>query len=126
LEYSRNKEAYAVRSKQWRANNKEQQKQNMRQWYFNNTERQKEYHRQRKYGISTEEYAAMLQAQNNCCAICGGGFDDQTPVVDHKHDTNKIRGLLCSRCNVGIGMLGDSVDNLLSAAEYLDRVKVGL
>jgi len=73
------------------------------------------------FGISYQEYLEMLDAQQGCCAICG--TDDtgarKAFAVDHCHETNKIRGLLCSNCNTGIGNLRDSIELLERAIEYL-------
>lgn len=83
----------------------------------------------KKFGLTIEQYDEMLQSQNNVCLIC------QKPevvehhstgkagmlVVDHDHETNIVRGLLCTKCNKGIGLLGDNPDNLIRAANYLTR-----
>jgi DNA repair exonuclease SbcCD ATPase subunit len=75
----------------------------------------------RLYGMTLEEYAVMVEAQEFKCAVCGRHHDDERNglVVDHDHITGKIRALLCDRCNVGIGNLGDDPDRLIRAAEYL-------
>ncbi len=80
----------------------------------------------RTYGISFNDYKEMLNEQNHKCKICGGsGFKMKEHhnlllVVDHCHETNKVRGLLCHNCNRGIGLLQDSVSNLASAISYLE------
>ena len=80
----------------------------------------------RNYGISYFEYLDMLKDQNNVCKICGEiGFTmtdhhNLLLVVDHCHETNEVRGLLCHNCNRGIGLLQDSVSNLESAIKYLE------
>jgi hypothetical protein len=81
----------------------------------------------RRYGITRQDYEAMLQAQDGRCAICGsddprgtirnGG--EKSFSVDHCHETGKIRGLLCAPCNVAIGQLQHSEEILLSAIRYL-------
>ena len=73
---------------------------------------------ERKYGITTKEYNTLLDAQDGVCAICFGG-NNRKLCVDHDHDTGKVRGLLCDKCNLGIGMLGDKVDALQRAIDYL-------
>jgi hypothetical protein len=79
----------------------------------------------RMYGVSPSEFSAMLKKQNGVCAICknpelvkqsGGDLS-----VDHCHETGKVRGLLCRRCNTGLGMFGDHEINLLEAANYVRR-----
>jgi hypothetical protein len=55
---------------------------------------------QRKYGLTMDDYNAMLTAQENKCAVCGSySYRKRTLDVDHNHETGKVRGLLCSHCN---------------------------
>jgi hypothetical protein len=70
----------------------------------------------RLYGITLEQYEAMVQEQGGRCAIC----DQRRPlVVDHCHYTNRVRGLLCSGCNMTIGRLGDTAEALMKVIKYL-------
>ena len=73
------------------------------------------------YGMSLEDYNAMFEAQEGCCAICGRHQSelDKILVIDHNHDTGEVRRLLCSACNAGIGMFQEDVNLLLNAIEYL-------
>lgn len=79
-----------------------------------------------KYGISLEEYNDLLVFQSGTCAICNKkeilkkrNSDETRPLaVDHCHETGKIRGLLCSACNSGIGYLRESPKLLKRAAGY--------
>lgn len=83
------------------------------------------------YGITVEEYEAMAKAQNNVCAICKNREKAVNPQsnkrqrlsVDHNHDTGKIRGLLCTRCNKALGLFYDDATLLSSAVEYLIQHK---
>lgn len=75
----------------------------------------------RTFGITVEQYEAMLAAQNGVCAICFSKHKTMRLSVDHCHKTGKVRGLLCGKCNSGIGMLSDSIDLLASAQRYLER-----
>lgn len=72
-------------------------------------------------GLSVETYEAMLLAQHGVCAICATGERDNNKrlAVDHDHVTGQVRGLLCRRCNTGIGLLGDSADRVAAALRYL-------
>ena len=68
--------------------------------------------------------AEMLKQQNNSCAICqssnpGGKHRQGMFMVDHNHKTGKIRGLLCNRCNLAIGVLRDDVKLLNKVVQYL-------
>jgi hypothetical protein len=96
----------------------------------NNKEKAAESDRRKRlkwlYGLTLEEYADRLEEQGNCCAICkttesgvGGERRDWNWAVDHCHDTGKVRGLLCSSCNRGLGMLGDTEEALQRALDYL-------
>jgi uncharacterized Zn finger protein len=73
-----------------------------------------------RYGITYTEYKAMSENQNYKCKICG--VDEKKLVVDHNHQTLKIRGLLCNNCNCAIGLLKDNVETLKSAVNYLKSV----
>lgn len=73
-----------------------------------------------EYGISAAKYTQMLTIQNGGCAICQKEPGEKFLVVDHDHLMGTVRGLLCSKCNVAIGMLADDPDLLRRAAIYLE------
>lgn len=77
------------------------------------------------YGLTDGQYEEILAAQGGGCAICGStkccDKDDRRMAVDHCHETGVVRGLLCRKCNLGLGFFGDSVETLLAAALYLER-----
>lgn len=80
-----------------------------------------------RFGITAEQYVEMLTAQHGVCAICAmpetiieRGVVRQL-AVDHDHLTGKVRGLLCGRCNMGIGRFGDDPNLLARAITYLHR-----
>jgi hypothetical protein len=78
----------------------------------------------RKYGITVEQFGEMKRAQGNLCAICeeGPGHGRKDLCVDHRHDESQaVRGLLCNRCNVAIGLLGDDIGLLRRAVNYLEK-----
>lgn len=66
-------------------------------------------------------YRRMYEAQDRRCAICDVRKDPLGLVIDHNHTTRKVRGLLCSACNTGIGLLKDSPDVLEVALQYLEE-----
>lgn len=78
---------------------------------FRNIELRKKY-----AGLTLRDVAAMSDKQGHKCAICG---DEGKLNVDHDHETNAIRGLLCSPCNRGLGFFRDSRERLLAAVAYL-------
>lgn len=71
------------------------------------------------YGMSLQDFDDMVSAQDGRCAICCR-LPDRL-VVDHDHDTGRVRALLCDNCNKGIGMLGDDLVIVTKAMHYLSR-----
>jgi hypothetical protein len=68
--------------------------------------------------ITIKQYRNLEREQGRKCAICETPFSS-SPSIDHSHKTGKVRGLLCHKCNLGLGNFGDSVVRLLGAAKYL-------
>ena len=75
-----------------------------------------------RYGIGEAEFRQMVSAQDSRCGICCQVFQ-KTPHVDHCHATGIVRGLLCDKCNRGLGYFDDDAVRLASAASYLGRSK---
>jgi hypothetical protein len=73
----------------------------------------------RRFGMTVDDYNAMVRAQHGVCAVCRQSPNGNHLCVDHDHRTGLIRGLLCDACNGGIGQFDDDVQLLASAAEYL-------
>ena len=86
----------------------------------------------KKYGITLEEFEELELKQEYKCAICGNEESKLTVKgdrtvklsVDHCHSSNKVRELLCHRCNIILGIAEDSTKLLLSCAGYLERHNV--
>lgn len=87
------------------------------------------YMRQYLYGLTPEQFAAMLVDQGGGCAICGttdwlargkGPHTDHDPVKGR----TAVRGILCGACNNGLGNFGDDPARLRAAADYLERSRV--
>lgn len=116
-----------AQKREWRKNNKKRQKENDKRWYEQNKQRHKQSSFKAKlkkeYGITPQDYNALNKSQKGCCAICGCTKADNSGgkrlAVDHNHETGKIRGLLCDRCNRGLGYFKDNVDFLKKAITYL-------
>lgn len=103
-----------------------------REWNLANPEKYslaKIRSRLQKYGLTLEKYYEMLESQGGGCAICSIPPPPGTYLsVDHDHSCcpsqckccgKCVRGLLCSKCNTAIAMLGDSADGVRSALRYL-------
>lgn len=78
--------------------------------------KQKDTYLRSKYGITIEDYEQMSENQINKCLICKNEYP---LVVDHCHTSEKVRGLLCSECNSGLGLFKENPDYLLGAIEYI-------
>lgn len=72
-----------------------------------------------RYRIAQEEIQELRNLHDGHCPICLGRYAEL--VIDHDHDDGHVRGLLCSACNVGLGLFGDDIDNLRSAIHYLEN-----
>lgn len=118
--YHQNKEAYKIRASKWKKANPS------KVYSWESSRRQK---LRKAYGISLEEYEQMFLTQGGKCKICGDSKElrpenkTEGLYVDHCHSTNIVRGLLCSRCNAGLGQFRDNPVFLKSAMEYLDETQ---
>lgn len=103
-------------------------------WVTANPDKALNAHLLRNFGITLEQYNTLLAEQGGTCAVCGALPTDarnhrrggarrfaQRLVVDHDHVTGKVRGLLCSMCNTGIGALRDEAATVRLALEYLEN-----
>lgn len=80
----------------------------------------RDYRLKTKFGISLELYTSMIAERNGLCDICKRVSNGRGSLhVDHDHVTGKIRGLLCSNCNLALGMFQDSRETILAAERYL-------
>lgn len=84
----------------------------------------KGYRLKTKFGITLDEYNQILERQDYGCAICSsrkasGPLENGSFPVDHDHKTGKVRGLLCNKCNTGLGLFKENEDLLLKAIGYL-------
>jgi hypothetical protein len=129
--YKENKERLLAYAKEYRDEHLDKMLAYRRNYYVENRDKillkDKIYHEKRRditrerylqksYNLSTEEYNRMSELQNGKCAICQ---NKNIEVVDHNHETGKVRGLLCHACNRAIGMLREDPEILESAKKYL-------
>lgn len=124
--YQKNKIKHQIICKEWRRKNKEKYNLINAEWKKNNKDKVRKYRfystRKIKYGLSREQYDQMLISQDNKCAICGNLL--KTPYVDHNHITNKVRNLLCNKCNLVLGLVNENKLILQNAINYLDKWSV--
>lgn len=74
-----------------------------------------------RYGITLEEYNAMLKLQGDVCAICNKTDGTRELAVDHNHTTGAVRGLLCKACNIMVAQIESANHILDNAKEYLGK-----
>jgi hypothetical protein len=77
-------------------------------------------HLNRKYGLTLENFSAMILKQNNKCKICSFDMKDD-PQVDHNHITSNVRGLLCRSCNMSLGLLKENTETLYKMISYINN-----
>ena len=118
------KKSTAKRFEKWAKENPEKRKAAYRRWCSENPDKIRNSQRKTLYGVSAEEFSRMLADQNGCCAICGEPpATGKVLCLDHDHATGLPRGLLCNRCNSGLGNFLDRQDFLEKAIAYLGRTK---
>lgn len=134
-----NKERYSALRKEWRKNNLQRDIATARKYYHTHTDKileQRKLSRQdndfsirkkeqkwkikSRYGVTLEEKEAILSKQQGLCAICHKMVSGFSAVIDHDHETGRIRGILCRSCNFGLALFGDSREGILVALEYLN------
>jgi Recombination endonuclease VII len=76
-----------------------------------------------QYGLTEDDYNKLLEEQNFSCALCRKHLSTQKRrlCVDHDHETGKVRGLLCARCNGALGKLGDTVTSIKRVLAYVSQ-----
>ena len=133
--YQDNKEKAKESAKNWASNNKEKMEEWRRQYYLDHRDKKikqsrqnyKENGKKRRikllYNLSHEDWLKMWEAQNGKCAICGKIFTKPSDAcVDHNHETDEVRGLLCNKCNVGIGFFKENIVLLKNAIINLSLI----
>lgn len=110
------KECVRKFSKTTYSNRKSKKLKENKLWRQTNKHKYKEYKLKHRYGITLEIYEQMKLQQNGLCKICNR---NKELVVDHCHKTGKVRGLLCGKCNKGLGHFFDNKNYLKQAINYL-------
>ena len=120
-----NKEKIKASSRAYKKANPEKIKASSRAYREANKEKRKAYNLaytlKYKYNMTLEERDRMLKKQNTKCKICNIKFSKATPCIDHCHTTNKVRGILCTLCNTGLGYFKDNTESLTNAITYLEE-----
>ena len=121
----KNRKEHNTRNKNWRDKNKEYGSEYQKEYRKKNAEiikiKKRDYVLRKAYGLSTEKYNEIFERQNGKCAICNKHQKELSrPLnVDHCHNTNKIRDLLCDRCNLTVGYVENcNIDIIL---QYINK-----
>lgn len=117
------KECDNVLATKWAVENPEKRKETTKKYRDANPSKIKNLVLKDRYNITIDDYNLILKIQDNKCAVC---YIDKNSLkrdldVDHNHITNKVRGLLCGKCNKALGLLNDSVFILENLITYLKR-----
>lgn len=77
----------------------------------------------KRHGLSVKEQRRMRIKAGGCCAICNKHESKckRQHAIDHCHKTGAIRGILCAKCNIGLGYFGDSLEGINRAVRYLEN-----
>lgn len=81
-------------------------------------EQKRRWHMKARYGVSASEVDAMVSTQEGKCPLCDRPLEGKRPCVDHDHNTGRVRGVLCHRCNIRLGGW-DDLEWRKRALEYL-------
>jgi len=140
--YYADPEKHKERSREYHKSNRDKINKTMRKYYQKNIVKMKEYSRNDrarypekyedrfkkwKYGLSLKDYLVMAEQQKGKCMICdevimGNGATGKLHI-DHDHEKGNVRGLLCYKCNVGLGYFKDNPKILLRAIDYLNEIQ---
>ena len=116
------RERNIARAQKWREDNLERFRQNQRRIRSTpeGKAKQRAGHLKRKYGMTIEQYDLLLSKQGGNCAICGRKpRPDISLHLDHDHDSGRVRGVLCFRCNSALGDFDDDANLLQQALAYV-------
>lgn len=119
----------ADRQRAWREAHPERSKEIASKGYWKRRDtpgylqRKREDAARRAYGIEPGDFDRLARKQGGVCAICKGGPNGPGSRlhIDHCHESKRVRGLLCGRCNTLIGLAHEDVDVLRAAIRYLKR-----
>ncbi len=119
--HGKNRNEINRRNKEWRRSNLKRCRRLQREYRKtkHGQEVYRQWHLKHKYGITLEQHEQIYLDQNGCCALCDEPVAYDKAVTDHDHKTGKVRGLLCQRCNLGLGAFGDTYGGIMRAVKYL-------
>lgn len=122
----RDKKKHASHQRNYYKNNADSIREKERARYYTELDKRKNSFYLARYNISLSEAIQMLTLQSGVCKICSVSISleigaENSGHVDHCHTTGKVRGILCSQCNTGLGQFKDNVLTLQKAIDYLNE-----
>ena len=123
--YIKNKKRRLNQNKKWKIKNKDRRREWVRKHYIKNAVRMKrddrKYNLKTNYNLTLEQYNEMFKKQKGKCAICEKHQSELKVSlhVDHNHTTGQNRGLLCHKCNFGLGLFAESIELFDKAKQYI-------
>lgn len=123
-EYARHRDTVRARNKRWYERHRGSEAFLAKRKARSNTPEVRDTRFRREYGISLAEVEAMAEAQGGVCAICKEPerLGEKGLCVDHCHQTGRVRGMLCHKCNRALGLFNDTIAYLNAAATYLKAI----
>lgn len=117
-------------SKAWRERNPKENRRLQAEYRVNNREKTRRAvrnsHLKKKYGITIEQFNEILERQGGVCLICKRECEYGNLSVDHDHETGKVRALLCRKCNLAVGFVGEDIEIADRLRLYLAQTMFGL
>jgi hypothetical protein len=120
----KNPEKSAAIAKTWSDKNREKVNACARRNYKKYAVQQSERKKQKKYGLSPEAMSALKISQDGKCPGCLKGLLILGNHIDHDHKTGKVRGIMCQKCNMSLGLMNDDPEILERLANYLRKAKL--
>jgi hypothetical protein len=118
----KNRERAKIKARVWYAEHRERAIAWAAEWRKNNPEKYSAIQVRnvtKKHGLTFSGFYEMLRKQGGVCAICGLTNGNKRLAIDHDHSSGKVRALLCTKCNTGLGAFRDDVNLLMKAVGYL-------
>lgn len=127
-----NIDSLTTKKKEYYSKNRQEILKKKKTYNKEHSEERREFQRVKKFGITNIQYKDLLIKQNDVCAIClksETAVDPRTNLkmnlaIDHNHVNGEIRGLLCTKCNRGLGYFQDDSSLLNKAKDYLENYKL--
>lgn len=117
-----NPEKLNAQGRDWRARNRERARATRAAWAENNRDKRLEHSKaaawKYRYGLNRTEYKQFFVDHGSKCAICS---TEKNLVIDHCHESGRLRGVLCRKCNLAIGHFDDDPKRIESAIKFLEK-----